>query len=388
MDHKDRDHALLAPSSAHRWMHCTPSAVLESKFPDTTSAAATEGTLAHEIGEAKLRHHFYTKDFNKRKLTAALTKLKKDPLYQPEMDGYTDEYKDFVHSAALAFEHTPHVVIETSLDLSDYVPGCFGTADCILIGGGVMHVIDFKYGKGVQVSAKQNEQMTLYALGAYKRYQIVYQIDKVRMSIVQPRIGNYDTWEIGVDQLMHFAAVVKDRAALAIDGAGDYVPGEWCQFCRARKECRARAEENIKLAYLVGQKPPLISNDEVGTYLRIGEDVASWLSDLKEYALGQCLAGNTVSGWKAVEGRASREWTDMEAAFERIIEAGTDEAMLYERRPLSLAQTEKLIGVKAFRDLVGDLVEKKPGKPTLVPETDKRIAITNKISAAEAFKED
>lgn len=387
--HTERGHALLSPSAAHRWLTCTPSARLEAQFPDTASEAAKEGTLAHEVCEAKLRHHFYTHEFNRKAYNARMKELRAHPLYQTEMHGYTDEYKDFVHKAALAFEHKPYVVIEQSLDLTMYAPECFGTADCILIGDNTLHVIDFKYGKGIPVSAEHNEQMSLYALGAYQRYRVAYQIHNVRMSIVQPRIDNNSTWEIPIDDLLAFGDNVKPIAVMAYQGAGEFHPEPAaCKFCRAKQQCRARAEENIKLAFATEKKPPLITNDEVGYYLQQGQDIASWLEDLKDYALAECLADREVTGWKAVEGRGSRVWTDQEEAFIKLQECGIDERVLYERVPLSLAQAEKVVGKKDFNDWVGEFIEKKPGKPTLVPESDKRKAISGKVSAKEAFKEE
>jgi hypothetical protein len=386
-DHNDRAHALLSASGAHRWLNCLPSAVLETQFPDTTSEAAEEGTLAHEIAEAKLRHYI-DKNFSKRKLTMRLNKLKKDPLYQPEMDGYTDAYLGVIKHEGLRYKHTPHIMAEEKLDLSEYIPEGFGTADCVMIGGDTLTVIDLKYGKGVPVSAEFNEQLQIYALGVYARYGMLFGINTIRLVIVQPRIDNNSVWELPLDDLLAFGAGVKAVAQQAIKGEGDYVPGDWCRFCRARKQCRARAEENVKLAFATEKKPPLLTNDEVGEYIRQGEDVAKWLSDLEDYALAECLAGREVAGYKAVEGKSARAWTDMDKAFSKLQKQGIDEAVLYERKPLTLAQTEKLVGKKDFTAWVGEFVEKKPGKPTLVPETDKRPAITNIISAEEAFKED
>ena len=387
-DHSTRKHALLSPSAAHRWLNCTPSAKLEEQFPDTTSEAAAEGTLAHEICEAKLRHHFYTREFNRKAYNARIKELKADKLYQPEMDGYTTDYKDFIHKAALRFEHTPHVIIESRLDMSDYVPECFGTADCILIGGGTMHVIDFKYGKGVPVSADHNEQLMLYALGAFARYSLIYDIENVIMSIVQPRIDNNNSWECSIDELLAFGDSIRPLAQNAINGTGEFKSGYWCKFCRARYQCRERANKNVQLAFMTDQHPVLLTNDEIGQYLTMGEDVASWLSDLQEFALKESLAGHKIAGWKAVEGRGSREWTDQDEAFSILQDNGINEALLWERKPLSLAQTEKLVGKKDFNDWVGDHVIKKPGKPTLVKDSDKREAITNKVTAKEVFKED
>ncbi len=388
VDHSTRAHAICSASGAHRWLHCPPSALLETKFPDTTSEAAKEGTLAHEMCEAKLRNYFFTKEFSKRKLTNRLKKLSADPLYQKEMDGHTDAYTDFVKQAALAFAHQPSVLIEQKLDLSSIIPGGFGTADCILIGGNVLHVIDFKYGKGVPVKAEGNPQMLIYAWGAYFRYSLLYPIDTIRVSIVQPRLDIFSTAEYDLKYLRNFSDYVGRQAALAVKGEGEFKAGDWCRFCRARKTCRARAEENVKLAGFTERKPPLITNMEVGEYLRMGKDVARWLSDLEDYALSECLAGREVDGWKAVEGRSRRDWVDQEKAFAAIIDTGMPKEMLYETSPLSLAKIEKLMGKKDFSGTVGDLIEKSPGKPTLVPESDKRPAISNNVTAKEAFKKE
>lgn len=388
VDHSTRKHAICSASGAHRWLHCPPSALLETQFPDTTSEAAKEGTLAHEICEAKLRNYFFTKEFSKRKLTNRLKKLSADPLYQKEMDVHTDAYTDFVKQAALCFEHQPSVLIEQKLDLSSIITGGFGTADCILIGGNVLHVIDFKYGKGVPVEAEGNPQMLIYAWGAYYRYSLLYPIDTIRVSIVQPRLDIFSTAEYELKYLRNFSDYVGRQAALAVKGEGEFKAGDWCRFCRARKTCRARAEENVKLAGFTERKPPLITNMEVGEYLRMGKDVSRWLSDLEDYALSECLAGREVDGWKAVEGRSRRDWVDQEKAFAAIIAAGIPEEMLYETSPLSLAKIEKLMGKKDFSATVGDLIEKSPGKPTLVQESDKRPAISNHVTAKEVFKKE
>lgn len=382
--HADRAHAVLSASGAHRWIACPPSARLEQQFPDTTSGAAKEGTLAHEIAEVKALR--YIGKITKQTGTRRMNKLKKEELYDPEMDRYTDEYVDAIKAAALRFKHLPYVALEQRLDLTQWIPEGFGTADCIMIGDEVLQVMDFKYGKGVPVSPEENPQMRLYALGAYAMYGLLYDIRTVRMTIVQPRIDNTETWEEPLEDLLAFGDHVKKIAAVAMEGGGEFSPGEsQCRFCRARAKCRARAEENVRLAFMTDKKPDLLSNDEIGEYLRQGEDVARWLADLKDHALSECLAGREVNGWKAVEGRGSRAWTDADKAFRVLIGSGIDESILYKREPLTLAQTEKTIGKKAFEDLVGQYVEKKPGKPALVRESDKRPAITNRISAADAF---
>lgn len=381
-----RAHALLSASSAHRWVHCTPSARLEEQFPDAGSDAAAEGTVAHALAEIKVRQYFYPQEVSRQKMARAVNKLKKDGHWADEMQGYTDEYLDYVKSAAMAFVHVPHADVEKTVYFDKYVPEGFGTADCILIGGDTLHVIDFKYGKGVPVSAEENLQMILYALGAYEACRIFYSIGTVKLSIVQPRIDNISEWEIPLSVLVAYGEMISDKAALAYKGEGAFAPSEEnCRFCRARAQCRARAEENVRLAFFTDKKPPLITNEEVGDYLEKGEDVAKWLKDLKEYALKECLAGKEVPGWKAVEGRGSREWTDMDKAFADLTEHGIDEAILWERTPLTLAQVEKTVGKKEFQTLVGKYVVKNPGKPALAKESDKRPAVTNKVSAAEAF---
>lgn len=391
MEHEKRDHALLSASGAHRWLACTPSAKLEEQFPDTTSEAAREGTLAHELAELKLRNYFYTTDFGKRKLNAAIKKLQKEELWQEEMMGYTDLYLDYIKTVALADRTRGTAEIEKRVDFGQWVPGGFGTADCLLLKGKQLHVIDFKYGKGVPVSAENNPQMMLYALGARDLYSLLYHFEEFHLHIIQPRIDNVSEWVCTEEELLEFGAYAKERAALAIEGAGEFCPGErQCRFCRAKATCRARAEENVRLAFSPdkGKLPPLISSEDAGRYLSLGEDVKKWLEDLKEWALGECLAGREVPGWKAVEGRGSWDWTDMDAAFDKLTKSGiTEEAMLYERKPLTLAQVEKLIGKKDFQEAVGEYVVKNPGKPALVKESDKREAITNKVTAAEAFAE-
>ena len=394
MGHSERDHALLGPSNAYQWAACPPSARLSEGLPDTGSEAAKEGTLAHELAELKLRNYFHSVDFGKRKLAATVKKLKENPLWNDEMMGYTDDYMDYVKAAALSFPAEPTVAIEKKVDISEYVPECFGTADCLLIGGGVIHVIDFKYGKSPsgRVEAENNLQMQLYALGAWTASRMLYRVDRIRMSIVQPRLPDGITeWEIPLEKLLETGEWIRERAQLAWKGEGEYHPDEkTCRFCRAKGRCRARAEKNIEMAFAPakGKLPPLISNEEMGKYLLQGQDVAKWLSDLQDCALQECLAGRDVPGWKAVEGRSTRKWTDMDAAFGRLIESGINAAVLWERKPVTLAQIEKIVGKKDFAECVGEYVVKEPGKPALVQESDNRPAITNRVAAAEAFKEE
>ena len=375
-------HALLSASAAHRWTYCTPSARLEEQFADTESEAAAEGTLAHKLAELKLRHYFFTVDFRKRKLNAAVKKLKGEEYWSDEMEGFTEEYLDYVKTVALAFKASPSVRLEQKVSYGTWAKDGFGTADCILI--------DFKYGKGVPVSAEGNPQLSLYALGAYETYRMLYPIDTVRMSIVQPRLPDgISEWECSLEELLSWGEWVKERAALAYEGKGEYVPGEkTCRFCRAKAQCRARSDHNVNLAFQLGEIPPLITAEEAGKRLTVMEDVARYQKDLQEWALAECLAGHPVPGWKAVEGRGAREWADVDQAFDALQAREVPKELLYEARPLTPAQLEKALGKKEFLELAGEYVMKKPGKPTLVKESDKRMPITNKITAEEAFKEE
>jgi len=385
---EERAHAILSASSAHRWLICTPSARLEQTMPEKPSEYAEEGRLAHEIAELKLRKHFIEPGvplMGPRKFANQLKKFKEHELYQDEMLKHTDTYLEYIQGIVHGFSSPPYVAIEKKLDFSKYVPDGFGTGDCIIIGGNTMWVIDLKYGKGVPVSAERNPQMMLYALGAYEAYSFLYPIEVVKMAIVQPRLDSISEWETSITGLLAWGESIKPIAQKAWAGEGEYVSGDHCQFCRAKALCRARAEFNLDLEKYHGMKPPLISNQEVGQILTRARDLAQWVKDLEEYALAECLAGNEIPGWKAVEGRSVRQFMDWEKAFQVLIENGIDEALLYERKPITLAATEKLLGKKKFEELLGQFVERPPGKPTLVPVDDKREAIT-RPSAQEDFK--
>lgn len=388
MAHELRQHAVLSASGSHRWLECPPSALLELDFPDSSSAAAKEGTLAHELCEMKVKNYFYSSEFNKRKLAAGIKELKKNELWQDEMLGHTETYLDYIKAEAIAFESSPYVAIERKLDLSNYIPNGFGTADCILIGNNKIQIVDFKYGKGVPVSAEHNPQMMLYALGAYELYKILYAVNTVKLSIVQPRLDSISEFECSLEELLKFGKYAKERANLAIKGEGEFKPSEkTCRFCRAKARCKARAEENVKLAFAMSKTPDLLTNEEIGVYLKQGMDIAKWVSDLQDFALSECLAGRDIKGFKAVEGRSTRTWSDLDTAFDKLISSGISEEVLYEKKPLTLTQVEKTIGKTTFTELVGDLVVKPPGKPTLVEDSDKRPAITNKVTADDVFKE-
>lgn len=387
INHKERAHAKLSASGASRWATCPGSVQMEDGIPDRESIYAQEGTLAHEMSELKLKHYLDTKGFGKRKLNAAIKKLKENELYQAEMESYTDTYVDFIKEKALSFSSNPYIEIEKRVDFSRWVEGGFGTCDCVLIHGSTLSIIDLKYGKGVPVSSEQNEQLILYALGAYDAFNLIYNLDKIELNIVQPRINNFSTWEISLTELLLWGDYFKVQAEKALGGNGELVPSaKACKFCKARDICTARAENNLSLESEIKLKPNEIPKDKLYEYISRGEDIAKWVADLKAYALDMCLKGEDVKGLKAVAGRTSRSWTNQDEAINKLIEGGIDEAIIYDKVPLTLAKLEKALGKQQFTTLVGDMVVTSEGKPTLVFENDKRPAITNTVNATSIFK--
>ena len=381
------EHALLSASGAHRWLHCTPSARLEEQFPDKGSDYAAEGSLAHKLAELKLRKHFTT--IKPSAFKKELKAIQDDPLYKPEMNGYTDAYLDYIKDVTALYPSRPYIAIEQRLDFSHIVPEGFGTGDCIIIGGDTITVIDFKYGQGVPVSPEHNPQMMLYAAGALNTFSLLYSINKVKTAIFQPRIDNISEWETTADEINAWGESIKPAAQAAINGEGEYCAGDWCRFCRAKNLCRARAVfSQEQYEKFNGFTPPLISAEDVGKILSRAEVIKKWVADLEEWALSELLNGGEVPGWKAVEGRSNRQFENIDKAFEAVKADGYDEAVLYERKPIALTAVEKLLGKKKFEEVLAPFIIKPPGKPTLAPESDKREAITNKISADEAFNEE
>ena len=377
-------HALLGPSSAARWIACPPSVKLCEQFEDVESEYAKEGSLAHEIAELKVRK-LIDPGLTSRKFTAAMKKLKDKELYREEMQGYTDEYVEFIQEQMYSHLVTPHIAVEQRVDFSQYVPDGFGTADCILIANDTLHIIDFKYGKGVPVSVENNAQLLLYALGAYLAYEMIFPIEHIKMSIVQPRLNNIDTWECSLDYLLEFAKIAQEKAAMALKGEGDFNCGEHCKFCKAKAVCRERANANLELAKYEFKAADQLTLEEIGQILEKAKDLAKWADDLKDYALSESLKGNEVPGWKAVNGRGSRSFKNTDEAIKVLVDNGIAEELLFERKYLTLAQIEKTVGKKEFNNLVGDLIVMNVGKPTLVEISDKREAITNRIKAEDEF---
>lgn len=371
-------HAKLSASSAHRWLHCTPAAELESQYPDKESVYTIEGSIAHELAALKLQKYFSpmsARTYNSRK-----KKIEKLEGYTEEMDACTDTYLEYIKSIVVSLSSTPYAAIEQRVSYDQYVPDGFGTADSILIHGDTLWITDYKHGKGVPVEAEHNEQLQLYALGAIQSYAFLYTIKHIVLSIIQPRTSTLtpNTWTIEADKLLDWGEnFVKSRAALAYNGKGEFNPGEkTCRFCKAKAVCRARAEKNLELARNEFAPPRTLSYEEIGGILTQAQDLKAWVSDLEEYALDKALSGQHITGWKLVEGRSTRRFFDADAAFDKLIAAGVDRELLYVRKPITLAETEKLIGKKRFSELLATDVEKPRGKPTLVPETDSRVPYT------------
>ncbi|MED5019308.1 DUF2800 domain-containing protein [Paenibacillus chibensis] len=385
--HAERAHALLSASSAHRWLDCTPSARLEETLPDTTSDAAKEGTVAHEIAELKLRRAL-VEPISTRSFNAQLKKLKDKELFDEEMLQYTDTYVEYIQGVVHAFPSPPYIAVERRVDYSSYAPEGFGTADCIVIGSKQLHINDFKYGKGVQVSAVDNPQMKLYALGALKAYSLLYEIETVHLAIIQPRIsGQASEWSISAADLLAWGESIKPKALQAFKGEGEYVVGSHCGFCRAKEICRARVEHLLAAGSRAPMKPPLIGWDEVGEVLKKAEGIVSWYNGLKKLALAEVLKGGNVSGWKAVAGRGSRDYADLDAAFKFLQEKGIDEAVLFNRQPLTPPALEEALGKKQYKELLekpGHVISRS-GAPTLAPADDARPAFSDQVKPEDVF---
>jgi hypothetical protein len=382
IEHAERAHAKLSASGSKRWLTCTPSAQLETQFPDSTSSFAEEGTWAHEYSELLLTDFLFKMDL--KIFTRKLDNVMDETFANPENYEAVESYVSFVQGRIkqIRQDHPDSLsMLEQRVDFSEWVPDGFGTADVVLVYGDTMEVIDLKFGKGVKVEAFGNTQLSLYALGAWNEFNMLYDIEKVRMTIVQPRLNHISTDEFSLVQLLAWAEdTVRPKAQMAMNGEGEYVPGEHCRFCKARFQCRARAQEAIETDF---KEPDLLSDDEIAELLEKTEHIQKWASDLQEYARSKAEQGTKFSGWKLVEGRSTRKFSDAEAVANRLFAEGYGEGDLYERSLKTITALEKSIGKKRFNELVADLIVKPPGKPSLVPESDKRQE-WNSLAAAQA----
>lgn len=362
-------HAILSASSSHRWLNCPPSARLCETYEDKGSNYAAEGTDAHSLCEYKLR---------KALGMGAVDPSEHLTWYNEEMEDCANGYATYIMELVESAKETcadPVVLIEQRVDFSRWVEQGFGTSDAIIIADGTLRVIDYKHGLGVFVEADNNPQMMCYALGALELFDAIYDIDSVAMTVYQPRRQNVSTFEMSKDDLYRWAEeVLKPTAELAFAGDGNFLCGEWCGFCKAKHECRARAEANLLLAQYDFKLPPLLEDSEIEVILSHADQLVSWVNDIKEYALQQAISGKEWTGFKLVEGRSNRRYTDEAAVTQTVTDAGFDP---YERKLLGITAMQKLLGKSRFDELLSAYIEKPQGKPTLVPESDKRPVMNN-----------
>ena len=381
IDHTSRKHALLSASGAARWMNCTPSARLEEHVEERGSNDfAAEGTLAHEFGDWLLKH--FNGEVTKRKLNAELKKLRKHRLYTDEMEEEVDKYVTYVIESFKSAKKGAELMVERKLDFSHVVEEGFGTGDATIAADTVLEMVDLKYGKGIKVDAPENPQLMLYGLGALRMVDLMYDIETVRLTIVQPRLNHISTWEISAADLIAWGEEqVKPKADMAFKGEGTQKAGSWCKWCKVKATCTAIAKQNLALARFEFKEPALLTEDEVLEVYEQQGQLVDWAKAVSEYVQEEAMKGKKWPGYKLVEGRSNRKWRDEDAAIKVLAEK-------YKREDY---MQEKLKGIVAVSKLVGDdidlnpLMVKPPGKPTLAPDTDERPPINSAESAKEDF---
>lgn len=387
VEHAARAHAKLSASGSKRWLTCTPSAQLESQFPDTTSTFAEEGTWAHEYSELLLTNYLFKMD--EKLFIRRLDTIMSETFATEENYDAVELYARFVQRKIREIrESHPDalVMLEQRVDFSDWVPDGFGTGDVVIVADGTLDVIDLKFGKGVQVGAENNTQLMLYALGAWNEYRYLYDIENIRMTIMQPRLKHISVAEISVDALLDWARnTVAPRAQMAHRGEGDFVSGSHCRFCKARFQCRARAEQALDDVKDEFKDPELLTDSEIAELLGRLDEIQKWASDIQDYARSKAEQGVKFHGWKLVEGRSVRKYSDPEQVAHRLFAEGYGADDIYERELKGITSLEKTLGKKRFAELVADLISKPPGKPTLVPESDKRPEFNSLEKAKEDF---
>ena len=366
------NHAILSASASHRWLNCPPSVRLTERIPDNGSIYAAEGSEAHALCEYKLRKLLGMEAHNPLDTPVGLQYY--DNTMEDAATGYAALVLELLEEIRKSCPD-PIVMVEQRLDFSRWVKDGFGTGDAVIVADGTLHVIDFKYGTGVPVSAEGNSQMRLYALGAVDMFGELYDIDTVVMTIYQPRLSSISTDMISKTDLLDWAEnTLRPLADLAYKGEGDLNAGSWCRFCKLRSTCRKRAEANLAVAQHEFKLPPTLSDEEIAVILDKLDDLIGWAGDIKEYALNAALHGKHFDGWKLVEGRSNRRYTDEAAVAQIVSETGRDP---YEHKLLGITAMEKLLGKKQFSALLSNLVERPQGKPVLVPTSDKRPEMAN-----------
>jgi hypothetical protein len=380
--HENREHALLSASGADRWLNCTPSPRLEDAVPETgDSDFAKEGTLAHEFGDLNLQLLSpFTQKSQKGLIVNELIKLRKHELYTDEMEEHVKKYTDFVmggFNTANRSKGDAVLLIEEKLDLTHLIPGGFGTGDTILISDGTLWALDFKYGKGIKVDAADNPQLKIYALGALRSYEMLYDITKIKLVIVQPRLDHVSTWGISVKDLEHWAEEeVKPKAALAYAGKGEQHAGSWCKWCKVKAQCRALAEDNLRLAQYEFAKPMLLEDHEIIDIYKQIPSLTDWAKSVNAHVLAEAIGGKKWDGYKLVVGRANRKWADEEKVIESIrLKTDLLPSQYYNAKLKGIGDMEKALGKTKFLRVLGPYVIKPVGAPTIALETDKRPEI-------------
>ncbi len=368
-------HARNSPSALHRTLNCPPSLVLGEQFRDEESQYAAEGSAGHALAEHLIKKHLRLQ-----------TKRPVSDFYTDELLEAVDEYVAFVIAEIEDAKReckNPIFSVEQRVDISEYSPDCFGTADMVIVTDKVVHIIDLKLGRGVEVSAEENPQLMAYGIGVLTMVDMLYDIQNVRLTIFQPRLNNHSTWEITASELKTWGEeVLKPRSAMAMAGAGEFHAGSWCRFCKARNQCRARAEEFLKLAQMEFRQPALLTDEEIAKIIKVSDDLAKWAADIYAFAQDQAIVhGKQWHGYKLVEGRSNRKYSSDEEVIKAATAAGYTD--IYKQSLLGVTDMERLMGKKEFSRILGNLVYKPQGKITLVPDTDKREAITKSTAAAD-----
>ena len=384
-------HAILSPSGASRWFACTPSARFEEKFPDKTSSFAEEGTVAHSLGELLIRQKLNW--IGGAEFKKAFAEFEANEYYNDEMLEYCNDYAELVcerFAEAQARTSDAKLFLEQRLDMTDYVPEGFGTGDAVIVADLMMETVDLKYGKGVAVDVEENKQQMLYALGALRDFDMLYDIQEIRMTVYQPRINNVASWIVSKADLLNWAETeLKAKAAMAFEGAGEYVPGDHCQFCKGRAKCKTLADKNLELAAYEFKDSNLLEDDAISDILSRAKQFISWINSVEEYALDQAVNyGKKWPGYKLVEGRSNRKYSNPDAVANALIAANFPEETIFTKKLLALTNMEKEIGKPTFKDIVTPFIIKPAGKPTLAPESDKRPTYTGVESAVSDFAEE
>lgn len=389
-------HAICSASSSERWLRCTASPRFEEQFPVGSTDYTEEGTLAHSICELTARKKF--SGLSTRKYNSEIKKLESDPLFSEEMLRTAEFYVERLYEKFMVFTNPPFTAFEIQVDFSEYVPEGFGTCDCVMIGANTLCITDYKHGKGVTVSANNNSQMKLYALGALKLFGPLYSIESVVLEIIQPRISEEpNVFELSVSDLLAWGDEIRPRAAKAYMGLGEFVAGDWCRFCRGKNVCKARAQnytaledfkdfipESSKSEDAKTVSTDVLSDAEVSDLLTRGAGLVEWYNGLVDYAVQAILQGRSIPGYKVVAGKSNRAFTNVDDAFKVLRDNGYKDEMLYERKPITLSEVEKLLGKKTFSNLLGGYIVKPLGKPTLADISDVR---PNYSTAETDFKD-